>query len=118
MVAPASVLPALYQVMEEAKALHITTARLGGELVGYALYLLSPDMHSQGQLTAHSDAFFLAPQQRRGWAGRDLLRAAEEQLRARGVTRLVQTVTPRRKVGPLLHRMGYELVSHQYFKEL
>lgn len=118
MVTPGGVVYAMYETLEQAGALHITTARHGAVLAGYAVYLLAPDMHCHGRLTAHADAFFLAREYRRGWAGRALLHAAEEALRARGVLRLVQTVTPRRDCGPLLRRMGYTLVSQQYFKEV
>ncbi len=108
----------IYGVLEEAKALHIITARdAQGALCGYAIYLLAPDMHNQNFLTATSDAFYLLPKCR-GWEGVKLMQCAEKTLMQRGVKSIVNTVPTQICMDGFMQRLGYDAVSIQYIKKM
>ncbi|MDE7064660.1 MAG: GNAT family N-acetyltransferase [Desulfovibrionaceae bacterium] len=110
---------ALYHKMDAAGMLHITTARDGATLVGYAVYILSPtNQHYRGMATAESDAFFLLPEYRRGWDGLRMLQHAEAMLAARGVVLISQRFPASREYGALFRRMGYRLEEHLYMRRL
>lgn len=73
-----------YENMESIGAMLTVTARRGGELIGYAVYVVWPHLHYRGRLIADADSFFLDPADRRGFVGVLLFREAETMLRARG----------------------------------
>lgn len=106
----------MYEAMDAAGMLHITTAREAGELIGYAVYLLTPNPHLGSSLVAQSDAFFLLPEYRRGLTGLNLLRATEKKLIDCGACYLSQRVSTTRDCGVLFRRMGYTLAEHVYLK--
>lgn len=106
----------LYRRIEEVGALHITTARDKGKLVGYAAYFIMPNMHYSHLLTADPDVFFLAPEHRKGLAGLRLLQAAERALIELGVTTIVQKVKTEHDCGALFKRMGYRHMENVWIK--
>lgn len=109
-----------YIQAETAGLLRIFTARVDGELVGYAIYLLMHHLHYSDSLQAHQDILYLAPDHRRGGTGMRLIRHADCALAEEGVQVVVQHVKARADLnfGPLLERMGYELMDHIYAKRL
>lgn len=108
----------LYQAIEGSGALHITTARFAGRLVGYAVYFVQDYAHVQGLCMAQSDALYLAPEWRKGFAGLRLLQAAERALKDRGVHTINQICTYKKDFGKMLARMGYHPAECTYKKEL
>lgn len=108
----------LYAAIERAGALHISTAREGEKLVGYAIYFVQQYPHVRQVCMAQSDALYLHPDHRKGFAGLHLLQAAERALAARGVTNIMQTCTVKKDFGVLLRRMGYTNTETVYRKEM
>ncbi|MEG2173799.1 MAG: GNAT family N-acetyltransferase, partial [Desulfovibrionaceae bacterium] len=105
--------------IEGAGALHITTARgVQGELAGYAIYFVQAYPHVQHIRMAQSDALYLAPAYRKGFAGLRLLQAAERALVDKGVQNIMQTCTVKKDFGVLLRRMGYVNTETVYRKEI
>lgn len=114
----------VYRRLEQAGALHVTTARLRESgvgqagLVGYAVYVLAQNMHYRGLLAAEPDVFFLLPEHRRGMTGVRLLRAAEAALARRGAGIVMQKVKISRDCGVIFKRMGYTHVENLWMKRL
>ena len=106
----------LYRQMDSAGLLHITTARAGHELVGYAAYLIYRNHHYRQKLIADADVFFLAPEYRCGLCGLRLLKSAEAALIERGVTTIVQKVKVAHDCGALFRRMGYAHVENVWMR--
>ncbi len=56
----------------------------GGELLGFAVFILTPTLHARGTLHAISDVVYLRPEYRQGLAGVKFLRFCEAQVKAAG----------------------------------
>lgn len=109
----------LYAAIERAGALHITTARAAtAQLVGYAIYFVQRYPHVRALCMAQSDALYLHPDYRKGFAGLRLLQAAERALADKGVRNIMQTCTIKKDFGALLRRMGYVNTETVYRKEM
>lgn len=74
-----------YVQAERKDMLRIFTARLGHELIGYAIYFVMPGLHYRKSLQAQQDILFLLPQHRKGRLGLRLIRHADEQLDRKSV---------------------------------
>lgn len=108
----------MYRNLDAAGVLHITTARDDGNLVGYAVYFLTPNLHYRSLLTADADVFFLVPEYRRGLTGLHLLKAAERALSSSGVTVVMQKTKVAHDCGALFRRMGYAHVENLWMKKV
>lgn len=115
---PLDVDEAFYRGVDAAGALRIFTVRAGGALVGYAVFFVKHNPHYQGSLQAVQDVLFLHPAFRNGSVGARLIRHADEQLRDEGVQAVYHHVKRAHNFGPLLERMGYELVDLIYARRL
>ncbi len=107
-----------YLAAEARGETRMITAREGGELVGYALFLLPRHPHYTGLRQARQDILYLAPEHRRGRAGLTLIRVAETRLRAEGVQLVYHHAKPASQMGELLRRLGYELFEEIYARRL
>ena len=108
----------VYQGLANAGMLHATAAREEGELVGYQIYIVTPHPHYKTSLTANSDVLYLAPERRQGMTGIKLMKAAEANLKAIGVQRVLQNVKFSNDWGAILDRMGYSPFERIYSKIL
>ena len=107
-----------YVALEAAGVLRAFTARDedDDELVGYAVYFVTHSVHSTELLRAVSDAVFIL-RERRGFGG-EFLKWTEGQLAAEGVGVIGQHVRATHNFGPMLERMGYELVELIYQRRM
>lgn len=96
-----------YRYMEQTKSLAVYTARDAGALVGYSVFLLSYHLHYVHTLVAANDILYLAPEHRRGTTGIKLIRHSENDLRRRGVKRIMWHVKCDHDFRAILHRLGY-----------
>jgi GNAT superfamily N-acetyltransferase len=116
----------LYERMEADGRLHVLTARRAGALVGYLVAVVQPHLHYRSTLFATFDLYYLAPEERSGWRGVSLFRAAERSLRDRGVqvvhgnTKIhVSPVTGRTlDVGPIFEFLDWCQIERTYRKVL
>lgn len=108
----------VYDFMDAHNALHITTARQQGVLVGYAVYLISSWLHYKDRLLADGDIFWLAPEYRKGMTGVRLLKTAEKYLVARGVEYIVNKVKLHKDVGRVFEHLGYMPIERVYAKRV
>jgi GNAT superfamily N-acetyltransferase len=108
-----------YMTLAAAGMLHITSARTeDGELVGYAVSLMTPHLRYKDVKWAEGDVFYLKPEHRKGSAGRRLLQAAEDAMTALGATMMIQKVKLHKDVGAVFERMGYKAIERVFVKEL
>lgn len=119
-----------YNQCEEMGVLRCYTARLHGELIGYSINFLKPNMHYRQSLQGLQDVLFVAKAHRHGRVGVKLIRYKEEQLQAEGTQvtyehtkvndqiRLALKCLNRTDVGAIMERLGYELVDLIYARRL
>jgi hypothetical protein len=96
--------------------LHIMTARSNGRLFGYLVSALGEAFHAHGQIEAEQAWFFADPT----WPGlgRKLQHASIEDLRAKGVTRVMMLNLDGSRVGSLYRRLGAKETGQRYVLEL
>ena len=107
-----------YELMEAAGVLRIYTARVAGELVGYAAYMVDSNAHYKGSLQAIQDVLFLAPEYRRGGIGSALISHADTALAAEGVQATYQHSKVAHPIDAVLESQGYELIERIWAKRL
>ena len=107
-----------YRLLEEGGRLRIFTARVERQLAGYAIYGVEHSLHYSTSIQAMQDILYLDPAYRRGRIGWRLIEFADERLRAEGVQVVLQHVKAKHNFGPLLERIGYQLIDHIYARRL
>ncbi len=99
---------ARYAAVESAGFLRVFTARdWAWGLLGYAAYIVAPDLHDATRLTATADGLFVLPTHRPLGVGIGLLRHAIAALRAERVTSIEQQVSVACDFSPVLRRLGF-----------
>jgi hypothetical protein len=97
----------MYALIDQANKLRIYTVRVGEMLVGYAVFLLAPDMFVKSRLQAVCNLVYLEWEYRRGYTGTNLLKFANRELRDEGVGMVSHVVNERNPgLSILLKRMG------------
>lgn len=107
-----------YKAMETLGILNVFTCRdtETKELLGYGVYLVKKHLHYQSCLVAQQDILFIT-KEKRGQGGRFIL-WCDEQLRANGVNMVVHHVKATHNFGPMLERLGYELMDLIYTRRI
>ncbi len=106
-----------YKKIEENGALRVFTARDDdGTLVGYNCFFVNPNLHYQSSLQAVQDVLYV-DKERRGF-GRTFIKWCDDELRKEGVQKVYHHLKAKYNFGPMLERMGYELVDLIYAKRL
>jgi predicted acetyltransferase len=85
--------------------------RLDGVAVGYSNVYLTNDMHNQ-DLIAQEDTIFVLKEHRNG-VGKKMVRLILEELRSRGVKRVLVSAMTDLRVAKLWRRMGFKDVATQ-----
>lgn len=106
----------LYDAIATAGILHVVIARKDGELIGYFWALVKNHMHYASTLFGFTDILFIDKPHRKGRVGQNLIKAAEESLKARGVTKIFIATKTKLNLGPLFTRMGYGVHEVVYSK--
>ncbi len=86
------------------------------ELHGYAVFFLRHNLHYSTSFQAYQDIIYVRPDSR--GIGARLIKWCDEQLRLEGVQVVYHHVKAAHDFGPMLERMGYELVDLIYAKRL
>ena len=107
-----------YQKLEDMGGLKVFTARSGKALVGYFSVAISPSLNSKSVVNVVSDAFYLHPEYRKGFAGVKLFKFVEKCLKEDGLNNLVVTSTEAYPIDNFLTRLGYSKAETLYQKEL
>ena len=114
---PLSVTWDAYLEAEKLGALRVFTARdPSGVLIGYSIYFIKHNIHYNTSLQAVQDVLYV-DSARRGF-GMRLIKWCDEQLAAEGVQAVYHHMKVKHDFGPLLERLGYELVDLVYGRRL
>lgn len=106
-----------YRTIEEQGALRVFTVREeDGSLVGYNILFLRNNLHYKSSLQALQDIIFIHPEKR--GCGARFIAWCDQQLKAEKVQSVYHHVKAKHNFGPMLERMGYELVDLIYRKRL
>lgn len=96
-----------YRKLDDAGLIRVFTARAGGRLVGYSIFLIDRHLHYGRQVWGMQDVLYM-DREHRGVAAVRFMEWTEERLRAMGVQVIGRHVTTRMEYGRTLKRMGYE----------
>jgi len=107
-----------YGQLENTGMFRIYTVRHDDQLIGYAAYLVSTNIHYMDSMQAHQDVLFVTPAYRKSRIGIQLIQYADKQLQQDGVQLVYHHVKINHNFGPLLERLGYELNELLYVKRL
>lgn len=113
---PLDIDEARYAELDESGALHIVTARRGGQLIGYHVAIVSPHLHYASTLHGITDVYWIAPEHRVGRTALRLFQTVERELKARGVRKLFTATKLHLDQGPLFEFLGYRPVERLYAK--
>lgn len=105
-----------YFAMEDSGWVRLFTARINGKLVGYNAFFIRYNAHYAKSLQASNDVVYIDPEHR-GF-GRDFIKWCDDQLREMGIQVVYHHVKAKHNFGPMLERMGYELIDLIYGKRL
>lgn len=107
-----------YQALDEKDVLRLYTSRCTDTdaLIGYALFIVSTNVHYKSSVQAKQDVIFIDPT-RRGFGARFII-WCDNQLKNEGVEFVFHHTKAARDFGPMLERMGYERIDYIYGKRL
>lgn len=94
------------------------TSRKDGLLIGYSIYFVRPNLHYKDSLQAVQDVLFILPEYRHGRIGITLIKFCDEDLKREGVQVVYHHVKAAHNFGPMLERLGYEMIEYIYAKRL
>lgn len=97
-----------YENLERSHTLFSLGAFRGTTLVGYAVFIISYNLHYRCLKIAHNDVLFLVPIERKGSTGIRLIQECEHRLANLGVVKLVMHTKKDTVMEKLLPRLGYK----------
>jgi len=106
-----------YRNFDRLGASMLITARVDGDLVGYAIYLIDTHTHFATTVFAQQDALYIKPAHRQHGAGGGLVKFSEESLAPLCDT-IIQGVLPTLDFSDMLTAQGYEPLENLYIKNL
>lgn len=128
---PLMVNEAAYMHLEESNQLRCFTARHNGDLVGYVVYRVGPNLRYSTSLQALQDILFVDKSRRGALIGKRLIEFSYGRLKAEGVQLVMQhgKVSPevkqmlaemkdRHDIGQLFELMDHDLIDFIYAKRL
>ena len=107
-----------YDTAQKIGILRVYTVREGSKLVGYSVFSVSKNPHYSTSLQAKQDILFLSKELRGGMNGFKFIKWCDEELEKEGVQVVYHHVKKSHNFGPVLERMGYELVDLIYGRRL
>ena len=107
-----------YAALQDREIFYLYTIRIFGELVGYSGYIVSPSYHSREQIVAQNDLCYVVPKERGKSYFVNLIKFAEEDLKAKGVNVIGLSVKVDHDFSNILIRQGFVLEEHYYSKEV
>ena len=105
-----------YKEIEQIGMLRVFTVREGSELIGYCVFFINKNLHYKSTVQALQDVVFIR-KEKRGF-GKRFMSWCDEELRSEGVSVIHQHIKKAHNFGPMLERMGYELVDLIYARRL
>ena len=110
---------AAYFNVHKAGMLKIFTCRDAQDyLVGYAIFIVSPNLHYKKTIYAAQDIFFVKKEHRNSGIGFAIIRESEVLLKKMGVDVVHHHVKIKHDFSSLLEKEGYEFVEKVYTKRI
>lgn len=106
-----------FRSAEKNGLIFIVGAVQAGNIIGYSVTFVMPDIHSASFL-ASNDVIYLAPEHRRGLTAARLIRATEDEASRRGASFMQWNPLVGSRFSKLLELRGYAARSVTYRKEL
>tara|TARA_E500000318_G_C3395514_1_gene147689 strand:- start:67 stop:537 length:471 start_codon:yes stop_codon:yes gene_type:complete len=106
----------LYRKIYEDGSLGIYTAREDGQLVGYFVVIVTPNIHYKDHLFATNDIIFLRKDHRKGRTGINLIKFAEDDLKKFNVSVMVINVKTHKPFDRVLEWLGFKKIEHNFSK--
>lgn len=113
---PLSIHEDAYLALDKSDGFKVFTARKNGTLIGYNVYFIHNSLHYKESIQAVQDAVFIDPDHR-GF-GKDFLLYCENELKNIGVHVIYNHIKASYNIGPMLEKLGYELVDLVYGKQI
>ena len=107
-----------YRQCEEAGLLRCFTARYNGDLVGYCVFMVRPNLRYSTSIQAVQDILFVDKTKRGALIGKRLIDFCEQRLKAEGVQVVYQHAKITSTVGRFFEAVGYTLIDGIYGKRL
>jgi GNAT superfamily N-acetyltransferase len=108
----------IFRDFEKKDKLVCFTARKDGDLVGYAVFIFVPDLHSRNTQTAYNDAVFLKKEFRKGGLGKTFIEYCDEQMDKMNIDLILWHVKPTVDFSGLLKSIGYKHFNTLYAREV
>ena len=105
-----------YLRLEAGGVLRVCCARHEGALVGYSVFMVTPNIRYQDSLQAMQDLIYVDPAFR--GRGGEFIEYCDSQLREEGVQLVLHHVKVAHDWGSLLEKMGYHWTEKVYSKRL
>ena len=96
--------------------LHVTTVRLDGELIGYAVMIVQGHLHYKSTLHAFEDLYFVKKEHRKGRIGIKLFSELERHLKEKGVKKIIMGTKVYSDNSKLLEHFDYKCTEKVYTK--
>ena len=106
-----------YVLLESMGSIRLFVARVGGQMVGYSVYVIATHTHFANTVFASQDALYIVPDHRGKGMGARFIRFCEEQL-ADVCDAITQAVTPEVDFSENLLKCGYVPLENLYVKNL
>lgn len=115
---PLDINEAAYLQLEEAGILRCFTARYNGELVGYCVFMVKPNLRYKTSIQAVQDILYIDKSKRGALFGKRLLEFCHARLKAEGVQVVYQHSKIKSTVGQFFEALGYEPIDIIHGKRL
>lgn len=106
-----------YALLQDSGNLFFFSFRKSGKLVGYAFYFFARSYMGKNYL-AENGAFYLVPEERKGFTANKLLASLEKLLAEKGVQYLMHRTRTAHDLSHFFERAGFELTEKIYSKIL
>jgi GNAT superfamily N-acetyltransferase len=103
-----------YKTLQDLGMLHIVTARDEGRLIGYAITLITPNLHYSDHLFAVNDILFISKKYRGGRTGYRMFKYMEKCYRERGVSVVHIHSKLAHDFAKLMDHLGYSEIEKVY----
>lgn len=106
-----------YALLQDNGNLFFFSFRKDGKLVGYAFYFFARSFMGKNYL-AENGAFYLVPEERKGFTANNILKELEKLLAEKGVQYLMHRTRSAHDLSAFFERAGFQLTEKIYSKIL
>lgn len=97
-----------YQKVVDCNAMFVIAAFDGDDVIGYCTMIISPHLHNHDVIVASNDALFVAKPYRNGMTSGRLIKAAEDEAKRRGASKVLWHTRAGTSFAAMLERRGYQ----------